>query len=80
MLKEEENRLITQVGPGTPMGDLLREHWLPGFLSSEIQADGDPLRLRLLGEDLSRSGTPMERWASSACTARTAVRICSWAQ
>jgi phthalate 4,5-dioxygenase oxygenase subunit len=52
MLKDEENRLLTQVGPGTPMGALLRAHWIPGFLSKEVVADGDPLRVRLLGEDL----------------------------
>ena len=27
MLSAEKNRLLTQVGPGTPMGDLLRRYW-----------------------------------------------------
>jgi nitrite reductase/ring-hydroxylating ferredoxin subunit len=52
MLKED-NELLTRVGPGTPMGNLLREYWVPALLSSELpDRDGDPMRLRLLGEDL----------------------------
>jgi len=34
------------------MGALLREYWQPVLLSSELTADGDPQRVRLLGEDL----------------------------
>jgi nitrite reductase/ring-hydroxylating ferredoxin subunit len=34
------------------MGNVLREYWLPALLSDEIVADGDPLRVKLLGEDL----------------------------
>jgi phthalate 4,5-dioxygenase oxygenase subunit len=35
------------------MGAALREYWLPAVLSSEVPApDSDPLRVRLLGEDL----------------------------
>jgi phenylpropionate dioxygenase-like ring-hydroxylating dioxygenase large terminal subunit len=53
MLSKEENELLTRVGPGTPMGDLLRQYWMPLFLSSELPGpDGRPLRTRLLGEDL----------------------------
>ncbi len=44
--------LLTRVGPGTPMGRLMREYWVPACLSSEIAADGPPLRLMLLGEKL----------------------------
>jgi phthalate 4,5-dioxygenase len=53
MLNQKENELLTRVGPGTPMGDLLRQYWMPAVLSSELpQRDGPPLRVRLLGEDL----------------------------
>src|SRR5438874_10039029 len=53
MLKKEDNELITRVGPGTPMGGLMREYWLPAMLSSELpQPDSDPLRVLLLGEQL----------------------------
>jgi phthalate 4,5-dioxygenase len=52
MTTEAENELLTCVGPGTPMGTLMRQYWIPACLSSELQADGDPLRLMLLGERL----------------------------
>jgi phthalate 4,5-dioxygenase len=52
MLKPEENELVTRVGPGTPMGDLFRQYWLPFMYSWELAPDGDPQRVRLLGEDL----------------------------
>jgi len=43
---------ITHVGPGTPMGELMRRYWVPAALSSEVTTDGPPLRLMLLGEKL----------------------------
>ena len=43
---------LTQVGPGTPMGKLIRHYWIPACASNEIVADGAPLRLMLLGEKL----------------------------
>ena len=52
MLTREQNELIVRVGPGTPMGNVLRAYWLPAVLSDEVEADGTPLRVRLLGEDL----------------------------
>ena len=52
MLSTPDNQILTQVGPGTPMGDLMRRYWIPAVLSSEIEPDGVPHRTRLLGEDL----------------------------
>jgi phenylpropionate dioxygenase-like ring-hydroxylating dioxygenase large terminal subunit len=53
MLSREENELLTRVGPGTAMGQLMRCYWIPALLSEEIPiADGAPVRVRLLGEDL----------------------------
>jgi phenylpropionate dioxygenase-like ring-hydroxylating dioxygenase large terminal subunit len=53
VLSKEENQLLTGVGQGTAMGDLLREYWIPALLSEELpEPDSDPLRIRLLGEDL----------------------------
>jgi phthalate 4,5-dioxygenase len=53
MLSVEDNAYLTQIGPGTPMGNLFRRFWLPLFLSSELpENDGPPLRTRILGEDL----------------------------
>ncbi len=53
MLSEFENQRLTRVGPGTPMGNLLRRYWMPALLASEVaEPDGPPVRVRLLGEDL----------------------------
>ena len=53
MLKPADNERIVRVGPGTPMGNLQRRYWIPCALSSELpEADGPPIRVRLLGEDL----------------------------
>jgi phthalate 4,5-dioxygenase oxygenase subunit len=53
MLTWEENELLTRVGPGTPMGELMRRYWFPALLSEELpEPGGDPKRVRLLGEDL----------------------------
>ena len=51
MLKKEQNDLVTQTGPGTPMGNLFRRYWLPALLSEEVaEPDGAPVRLQLLSE------------------------------
>jgi len=53
MLSRADNELLCRVGPGTPMGNLMRQYWVPAALSSELpEADGAPLRVRLLGESL----------------------------
>ena len=53
MLTQAENERLTRVGPGTPMGTLMRRYWQPALLSSELpEPDGAPVRVRLLGEDL----------------------------
>jgi phthalate 4,5-dioxygenase oxygenase subunit len=51
------------------MGDLMRQYWLPAAASGELAADGDPLRLMLLGEKLiafryssGRVGVMDHRW------------------
>ncbi len=53
MLDEISNQKITRIGPGEPMGELLRRYWQPALLSEEIgEPDSEPKPLRLLGEDL----------------------------
>jgi phthalate 4,5-dioxygenase len=53
MLSREDNELLTRIGPGTPMGELMRQYWQPILLSSELaEPDGAPVRVRALGEDL----------------------------
>ena len=51
MRAEDQDRLI-HVGPGTPGGEWLRRYWQPALLATEIEVDGAPVRVRLLGEDL----------------------------
>ena len=36
MLKKEINDLLTQTGPGTPMGGFFRQYWIPALLASEL--------------------------------------------
>jgi len=52
MLSREDNERLVRVGPGTPMGTLMRLFWTPFLLSRDLVADGQPHRVRLLGEDL----------------------------
>lgn len=53
MLSRAENDLLTQTDPGTPMGDYMRRFWIPVMLADELgPPDGEPVRVRLLGEDL----------------------------
>jgi len=53
VLTQEENELICRVGPGTPMGNMFREYWLPALLTEELpNPDSDPVRVLMLGEQL----------------------------
>ena len=50
MLRREENELLTSVGAGTPMGEMLRRYWHPVGCSEE--ATNKPRRTKVLGEEL----------------------------
>jgi phenylpropionate dioxygenase-like ring-hydroxylating dioxygenase large terminal subunit len=51
-MTREDNELLTRVDNGAPMGDMLRQHyWIPAVPSSKLEADGAPVRIRLLGRD-----------------------------
>jgi 5,5'-dehydrodivanillate O-demethylase len=51
MLTQELNDRLTQVGPGTPMGTLLRRYW--HVIAASAELDEDPVRpVRILGENL----------------------------
>jgi len=52
MLSKSDNEFLTRVGPGTPMGDMLRQYWHPFLYPYEREPAGPPLRIRLLTEDL----------------------------
>ena len=36
MLRQELNELLTQTGPGTPMGAMFRRYWIPAMLAEEL--------------------------------------------
>ena len=50
MLTAEQNDELTQVGPGTRMGELLRRYWYPVAFTRELE-EFPVKRVRLLGED-----------------------------
>jgi 5,5'-dehydrodivanillate O-demethylase len=50
MMTVEENERLTRVGPGTPMGELLRRYWMPIAISSDIT--NRPVARKLLNEEL----------------------------
>ena len=53
MLSQQDNDYLCRVGPGTPMGDLMRQYWIPAIRSDELPTpDCPPVRVRLLGENL----------------------------
>ncbi len=53
MLRREHNDLLTQTGPGTPMGDFFRCYWIPALLAEELpENDSLPVRVKLLSERL----------------------------
>ena len=52
MLTKEQNERLTQVGPGTPMGELMRRYWHPIAGSAQLDEDNPTKEVRLLGEDL----------------------------
>ena len=53
MLSALDNERLAHIGPGTEMGALMRRYWIPFLLTDDIpEADGDPVRVTLLGERL----------------------------
>jgi phenylpropionate dioxygenase-like ring-hydroxylating dioxygenase large terminal subunit len=53
MLSAEDNEIITRCGPGTLMGNLMRQYWIPAVQSAELpMPDCPPLRIRMLNENL----------------------------
>jgi phenylpropionate dioxygenase-like ring-hydroxylating dioxygenase large terminal subunit len=53
MLRKEQNDLLTQTGPGTPMGTMFRRNWIPALLAEELpENECPPVRVKLLSERL----------------------------
>jgi 5,5'-dehydrodivanillate O-demethylase len=51
VLTREQNEILTRVGPGRPMGELLRRYWYPVAFTRQLE-EFPVRRTRLLGEDL----------------------------
>src|SRR5690606_23623951 len=53
MLSPEDNELLINTDPGTPMGELFRRFWLPVALSEELPGpDCVPVKVKIMNEDL----------------------------
>jgi len=53
MLRKEQNDILTQTGPGTPMGQMFRCYWNPVLLAEELpENECPPVRVKILGERL----------------------------
>jgi 5,5'-dehydrodivanillate O-demethylase oxygenase subunit len=51
MLTEQENERLSRVGPGTPMGNLMRRYWQPVAALPDLERE-EVLPVRILGENL----------------------------
>src|SRR5581483_10521893 len=53
MLSNVDNEYLCRVGPGTPMGEMMRQYWIPAMKADELPSpDCPPVRIKLLGEEL----------------------------
>ena len=53
MLSVDDNTLVTDTNPDTPMGELFRRFWLPVTLADELPGpDCVPIKLKIMNEDL----------------------------
>lgn len=52
MLNQEENELLTRVGPGTPAGELLRRYWHVVAAAAELSDKNPKKKVIILGENL----------------------------
>ena len=52
MVSPEINRILTQSGPGTPAGHVLRQYWQPAALAEELDGDRPAVPVTLMNEEL----------------------------
>ena len=72
----EENEALTRVGPGSLMGNLFRQYWIPVTPAADVQEPGGrPVRVKLLGEDLvlfrAKNGQLLGAAGKASCPAGT---------
>ncbi len=70
----EQNELLTRTNRGTPMGEMLREYWMPAARSAALERDGAPKRVRLMGENFVafRASDGRVGFVDEACPHRSA--------
>lgn len=51
-MRADDNKKMTETGPGTPAGDWMRLYWQPVALTEELDTDRPVVATRVLGEDL----------------------------
>src|SRR5688572_33422649 len=75
MISAEDNKLLTSVGPGTPLGEVMRRYWVPVGLSADTT--GQPQLVRILGEDLVlfRAGNGKTGLMQARCSHRGASLV-----
>ena len=52
MISAEENQLLTETGPGSACGEMMRRYWQPAALCEELPLGGAPVKVRIMGEEL----------------------------
>jgi 5,5'-dehydrodivanillate O-demethylase len=57
MLTREANERLTRIGPGTPMGNVMRRYWFPIATTAELNKE-PVLGVKLLGENLALYRSP----------------------
>ena len=80
MISAEDNRLLTSVGPGTPLGEVLRRYWVPVGVSADVT--DHPQLVRIFGEDLVlfRTKNAQTGLLESRCAHRGASLVYGWVE
>jgi phthalate 4,5-dioxygenase oxygenase subunit len=52
MLTPKDNELLCRITGQHPMGQMVRRYWIPAIFSHELEDDRQPVRVRLMGENL----------------------------
>ena len=78
MASSAQNKLMTNIGPGTPAGNVLRSFWQPVALAEELRSEGRPGGLRddaaVLSYEPGVVDTPMQTRARSGGDENSAWR------
>ena len=73
MMSQEQNDIITRVGPADPAGKLMRMYWQPAALVDELEGPRPIGAVKLLGENFvlfhhKVAVTPAARLVSPSCS------------